>query len=229
MNINLKNVVGCICEMKTMDNEFIALGKINAYHYDDKSLEIVSSDGSEMLSLRYATKIRINVFNSEHGFLGLQGFVYIAHSSFWRLYDISCVGDNERRSYFRIKIRSQAEIEEIIEQEEAVENDPNAVDKQVTKYPCVVTSVSVSGVLIAPDNACNFHIGSKLMVSNFTVGESELMFSLRCSVKRTEYHDKLGKLYGCEFIELNDKEIEKLCQEIFAQQRLEIQRRRGTP
>lgn len=228
MNVNLDNLVGCLCEIRTMDNEFLVFGRINAYLSHDKSIEIVSADSSEMMNVRYGTKVRLKVFSSEHGYLGLEGFVYIAHSSFWRLYDIDCYGDNERRGYFRIKTRSKAEVEEFVEEDQTNETEPDAEAKQIVKYPCIVTSISISGVLIAVDDEVRrYHIGSMLFISNLAVGDSEHLFSLKCCVKRTDSHERLGWLYGCEFVDLNDKEIEKLCQAVFTQQRKEIQRRRG--
>ena len=228
MNFKMSNVIGCMCEIKTMDNELLAIGKISAYIAEDKSLEIVPCDGDEMPTAQYSTKVKINVFSSDHGFLGLDGFVYIAHSSFWRLYDVNCFGENERRSYFRIKNRSKAEAEEVVEKAKNQDSERFFEEEQVKTYPCIVTSISISGLLIAvDDDSCYYHVGTKLMIKNFAIGEGGSLFNLKCCVRRTDYHEKLGKLFGCEFVDLNDKDLEKLCQAIFAQQRIEIQRRRG--
>ena len=228
MNLKISNVIGCMCEIKTMDNELLAIGKINAFGAEDKTLEIVPCDGDQMPTAQYSTKVKINVFSSNHGFLGLDGFVYIAHGSFWRLYDVSCFGENERRSYFRIKNRSKAEVEEVIEKDKIEESERFFDEGQVKTYPCIVTSISISGLLIAvDDDNCFYRVGTKLLIKNFSIGEGGNRFNLKCCVKRTDYHERLGRLFGCEFVDLNDKDLEKLCQAIFAQQRIEIQRRRG--
>ena len=217
-----------MCEIKTMDNEFLAIGRISDFLPEDNSIEIVSCDGSDLPSMRYATKIKINIFGSKSGFLGLEGYVYIANSSFWRLYDVSSLGENERRSYFRIKTNSHAEVEEIIEREQPENDGQEATDEQTVKYPCTVMSVSISGALLAiDDEKCNFQVDSMLQINAFSVGESSQVFTLKCRVKRSENHERLGKLLGCEFTDLNDKEIQSLCQAIFAQQRLEIHRKKG--
>ncbi len=217
-----------MCEIKTMDNEFLAIGRISAYLPKNNSIEIVSCDGSDLPSMRYETKIKINIFGSKSGFLGLEGYVYIANSSFWRLYNVSSLGENERRSYFRIKISSRAEVEEITEQDQLENDGQEAADEQTVRYPCTVMSVSISGTLIAiDDESCNFQVGSMLQINAFSVGEGGQAFTLKCRVKRSENHERLGKLLGCEFTDLNDKEIQSLCQAIFAQQRLEIHRKKG--
>ena len=217
-----------MCEIKTMDNELLAVGKIGAYTAENKSLEIVPWEGDEMPTAQYSTKVKINVFSSDHGFIGLDGFVYIAHSRFWRLYDVNCFGENERRSYFRIKNRSKAEVEELVEKDELPDSERFFEEKQTKTYPCIVTSISISGLLIAvDDDSCSYRVGTTLLIKNFAVGEGNVLFNLKCCVRRTDYHERLGKLFGCEFIELNAKDLEKLCQAVFAQQRVEIQRRRG--
>lgn len=228
MNVNLNNVVGCLCEIKTIDNELLTLGRISAYIPEDKSIEIVPCEGNDMPNAQYSTKVKVNVFSSTFGYVGLYGFVYIAYSGFWRLYDVNCFSENERRSFFRITVRSKAEAEEIIKHDQTLDSQQDAVDNPVAKYPCIVTSISISGLLFAvDDDACNYQIGSTLMIKGFTVGESGHVFSLKCRVKRTDCHEKHGKLFGCEFLDFDDKVTERLCRDIFEQQRIEIQRGRG--
>jgi len=215
--VSLKNFVGCICEIKTIENELLVLGRISAvFDVEENSIEIVSSDGSDMPNVVFGTRVKINVFSNKFGFLGLEGQIYIAHNSFWRIYDIACFGENERRAYFRINNYSKAEVETETE------------DGVLLQYSCIVKSVSISGILIAvSDVECNFQIGTKLKVNDVAVGESQRTFDLKCIVRRVDFHSQHGRLYGCELQDMNELEIEKLCQAIFAQQRLEIKRRRG--
>lgn len=228
MKMSIDDVLGCICELKTMENQFLGMGRISAFHSTDNSVEIVSYDGGDMPSMRYATKVKVDVFGSKRSFLGLEGFVYISHDSLLKLYDVSIIGDSERRGFFRIKISSFAEAQEVFEQEQTAPDELTAGNEKIKKYICKVTSVSISGLLIAiDDESCNFRIGSILQINHFSVGGKEQVFSLKCRVTRIGNHEKLGRLMGCEFIDVRDKEVERLCQAIFAQQRLEIHRKRG--
>lgn len=215
--VSLKKFVGCVCEIKTIENELLVLGRISTVlDMEENSIEIVSSDGTDMPNVIFGTRVKINVFSNKYGFLGLEGQIYITHNSFWRIYDIACFGENERRGYFRINNYSVAEVETETE------------DGLLLQYPCIVKSVSISGILIAVgDVECSFQIGTKLAVNNVTVGESHKSFNFKCIVRRVDYHSKHGRLYGCELQDMNQFEVEKLCQAIFAQQRIEIQRRRG--
>ena len=223
LGINLNKLTGCLCEIKDYDNELIALGRISAASDSEgSSIDIVSNDGNDLPSMVYGTPVRINVFSSKHSYIGLEGYVYIAHNSFWRLSNVSCFGENERRAYFRLKTRSKAEVERVFESSEPGE------EPVVVSFPCIVTSVSISGALIAvDDDQCFFPVGTTLVIKNLKIGETSQIFNLRCCVRRTDLNPKLGRLFGCEFVGMGKKEVERLCQTIFAQQRIEIQRRRG--
>ena len=218
MNGRLADYVGCACEVKTMENDLLLVGKLRNVINDDngQALEIVSSDGEDMPTAAYGIPVKINVFNSKLGYLGLGGKVYITHNKFWRINEISSLGENERRGYFRIKIHSHAEV--------IGPDKTNAVKP----FKCVVTSISLSGLLIAVDDEdCYFRIGSELEVHGLRVGDGQEIFSVKCTVMRVDEHHSLGKLFGCQFVEMKGKEADRLCQEIFRKQRQDIQKRRG--
>jgi hypothetical protein len=231
----LSGVNGCLCEIKTMDNEFLALGRVGSYQSEEKTLEVVACDDVLMPSAPYATKVKVSVFTKKRGFLLMEGFTYITHKSFWRLYDVSSLGENERRSYFRLKTFSPAEVEAIPSPPAPSAPAGSAEATQaatpaepVKTFPCVVTSISVSGLLLAVDDPdCRYGLGSVLRVKSFTVGQTDQHFTLKCRVMRTDRHEKLGRLFGCAFIDLGAKEVERLCHAIFAQERIEIRRKRG--
>lgn len=223
---DFEDVFGCLCEIKTMENELLAIGRIGVYLPEDRSLVVVPCEGDEMPNVRYATRVKVNVSHSR-GLIDLYGSVYIAHSSFWRLFDLSFYGRSERRGNFRIRIRSRAVVGQIAER--STKEGQDAADGQAVQYPCLVTSVSLSGLLIAVDDAaCSYRIGARLQVSGLSIGEDSHVFNLQCRVKRKDRHEQLGRLFGCEITDLDGREVEKLCQAIFAQQRRDIQRKHGT-
>lgn len=218
-----------------MDNEFLALGRIGAYQMEEKTLEVVACDDVVMPSAPYATKVKVSVFTKKRGFLLLEGFTYITNKGFWRMYDVSSLGENERRSYFRLKTFSPAQVEVIPPPPEPPASPESAQGKEVAvpaervkSFPCMVTSVSVSGLLFAIDDPdCRYGLGSVVRVMSFAIGETGERFTLNCRVMRTDKHEKLGRLFGCAFIDLGTKEVERLCHAIFAQERIEIRRKRG--
>lgn len=218
MNGSLGDYIGCACEIKTMENDLLMVGKIRNVIYDDngQALEIASSDGEELPTAAYGIPVKINIFNSKLGYLGLGAKIYISHSSFWRVNEISPLGENERRGYFRIKIHSHAEV-----------IGPD-ITNTIRKFKCMITSVSLSGLLLAVDDEnCYFREGTELEVLSFRIGDGREIFDFTCAVKRVDDHHTLGKLYGCQYLNMNNKSTDRLCQEIFAKQRQDIQKRRG--
>lgn len=220
MNGRLVDYVGCACEVKTMDNDLLMVGKIRAVISEDsgQALEIVSSDGEELPTAAYGIPVKLNIFNSKLGFLGVGGRVYITHNTFWRINDISTLGVSERRGYFRIKVHTYAEV-----------TGPSKAN-EIKSYKCLVTSVSLSGLLMAiEDDSSYFREGTDLEVRGLRVGESPESFNVKCEVRRIDENQAIGKLYGCQFVEMKTKETDRLCQEIFAKQRQDIQKKRGRP
>ena len=217
MDGRLADYVGCACEVKTMDNDLLVLGKIRSVLDDDgQAIEIVSYNGDSMPAAAYGIPIKINIFNNKKGFLSLGGKVYITHESFWRINEISTFGENERRSYYRLKIHTNA-----------VSTGPDKTNT-TRNFKCLVTSVSLSGILIAvDDDDCYYRDGTEIEVRGLKVCEDHESFNVKCVVNRIDENHLLGKLYGCRFVNMSGKESDRLCKEIFAKQRLDIQRRRG--
>ena len=217
MNGRLADYVGCACEVKTMDNDLLVVGKIRSVLDDDEqAIEIVSFNGDTMPAAAYGIPIKLNVFNSKNGFLSLGGKVYITHESFWRINDISTYGENERRGYYRLKIHTHAEV---------IGPDKTST---IRAFKCLVTSVSLSGILIAVDeDDCYFRDGTEIEVRGLKVNDGNESFNVKCTVNRIDENHLLGKLYGCRFEKMSGRDSDRLSKEIFAKQRQDIQRRRG--
>lgn len=217
MEENLADYIGCSCEIITMDNDLLQVGRIRSVIDDEKglALEIESSDGEEMMTAAYELPVKINIFSNKLGFLGLGGRIYIAHGTFWRINEITAIGKNERRNYFRVKVHTLAEVV-----------GPDTAN-EIKSFKCAVKSVSLSGLLLAVDDeSCFFPSGTELEVRGLRVRTEGSFFNVRCKVCRTDEHHALGKLYGCQYMQIDPKDTDRLCQEIFAKQRDDIQRKR---
>ena len=218
----ISNYIGCSCEIYTADNDLLAVGKLKGLRTEPcLTVELASSDGGDIPKVNPGTEIKICLISNKLGFLGLYGRVYIVHELFWRVDEVRILGDQERRGYFRVKNHSNARIS-------PVDDSAKLTDPCDTVYQGTVTNVSLSGLLFAIDtDKCLFKVDTRLRVAGFSIGESPHRFTIFCRVRRVMQHPVAGRLYGCEFEKLDDKESDKLCQALFAQQRIEIQRRRG--
>lgn len=218
MNEHLDDYIGCSCEVKTMDNDLLLSGKIKSVFEDEKgqAIEIISPDGEDMLTAAYGLPVKINMYSNKCGFIGLGGKIYISNCDFWRINEINTLGENERRDYFRIKTHTYAKV-----------IGPNTENK-IKAFKCTVISVSLSGVLFAvDDDSCYFPVGTQIEVRGLRVLLDGSFFDVRCEVCRVDESRKLGKLYGCKFLEQDPRDTDRLCQNIFAKQRCDIKKRRG--
>ena len=206
-----------------MENDLLLAGRLRAVLLDDngaQAIELISLDGGEMPNAAYGLVVKISVFSGKAGFLSLGGRIYITHGTFWRINEIKTYGDNERRDYFRIKTRTQAKVSGPLHDKE---------EKRRT-FKCSVTSVSLSGALLAvSDESCPFREGEELQISGLKVEEdrNSEIFTVKATVRRVAPQSAGGKLYGCKFADMTEKDTDRLCQAIFAKQRLDIQHRRG--
>ena len=206
-----------------MENDLLLAGRLRAVLLDDngaQAIELISLDGGEMPNAAYGLIVKISIFSGKAGFLSLGGRIYITHGTFWRINEIKTYGDNERRDYFRIKTRTQARV-----------SGPLRVNEERRgTYKCSVTSVSLSGVLLAVnDDSCPFGEGEELQISGLKVEEdrNSEIFNVKATVRRIAPQAAGGKLLGCKFEDMTEKDTDRLCQAIFAKQRLDIQHRRG--
>lgn len=222
MSGRITDYVGSVCEVRTMENDLLLAGRLRAVLLDnngEQAIELVSLDGGEMPNAAYGLSVKISVFSGKVGFLSFGGKIYITHGTFWRINDIRTYGENERRDYFRIKTRTLAKVTGPLKAQEA--------ERQT--YKCYVTSVSLSGTLIAVnDENCWFREGEELQINGLKVEEDRNsdIFDVKATVKRIVPQSG-GRLYGCKFTDMTEKDTDRLCQAIFAKQRLDIQHRRG--
>ena len=206
-----------------MENDLLLAGRLRAVLLDDsgeQAIELISLDGGDMPNAAYGMIVKISVFSGKSGFLSLGGRIYITHGTFWRINEIRTYGDSERRDYFRIKTRTVAKVSGPLRERE---------DRRWA-YKCNVTSVSLSGVLLAvSDDSCPFREGEELQISDLKVEEdrNSEIFSAKALVCRIAPQNVGGKIFGCKFLDMSEKDTDRLCQAIFAKQRLDIQHRRG--
>lgn len=223
MSGRLTDYVGSVCEVRTMENDLLLAGRLRAVLLDnngEQAIELISLDGGEMPNAAYGLFVKISVFSGKAGFLSLGGKIYITHGTFWRINDIRTYGENERRDYFRVKTRTLAK----------VTGPLKAQEEERRTCKCYVTSVSLSGTLIAVnDENCWFHEGEELQINGLKIEEDRNsdIFTVKATVKRIVHQNNGDRLYGCKFTDMTEKDTDRLCQAIFAKQRLDIQHRRG--
>ncbi|MEM1485286.1 PilZ domain-containing protein [Oscillospiraceae bacterium PP1C4] len=195
-----------ICEIKTMENELIATGIIREITPD--YIEIV--DKFNNLSLvRYATQLKITIFNSKVGFRVIVGRVYTSTTEFLRIVDIINLLDYERRSFFRVETKLTGHMTVT----EKAENQQELAGKTDT-INITIKNLSLGGALIASEYP--LETGDKAAIG-FKLKRKEMLF--QCVVRRIKEGNADHLLYGCEFLNASQKQINELCNYIFQRQR----------
>jgi len=200
-----------ICEIKTMENELIAIGFIR--DITPEYIEVV--DKFENLSLiRYETQLKITIFNSKLGIRVLIGRVYISTIEFLRIVDVINLLDYERRSFFRVetKLLGHMRVTKKAQTGQALPEDPNAIQIKIK-------NLSLGGALI--ESQYPLETGDRVTIT-FKLNHWESVFE--CVIRRIKEVNTDQTRYGCEFLNASPKQMNELCSYIFQRQR-ELHRR----
>ncbi len=216
----LENYIGSVCELKTMANELVYQGKLTAVLYDPiEMIEVSASDGGRMPLYEIDTPLKINVVNSKLGTLALGGRLYIANDDFWRVREIKLYNNFERRNFFRVNLCANGKA--------AKDNEEHELEKmlEVVEYPAQLVDISLSGVLFSTE--AEFELNDRVRLSEVYLDATNQPFLFFCKIVRVGEKGAQGRMYGCEFVDLDNREADRLCRAVFALQRAAIKRKKG--
>ena len=128
-----KDYEGSVCEIKTMENELIAIGKIK--EISQKYIKI-NNEKKELQIVDYGTSIKVNVFNGKNGFRVLVGNVYTSTKSDMSVDNVINLVDKERRNFFRVDMEISAK----------VVFKKTAMDMYPTEADVTIMDMSLSGL-----------------------------------------------------------------------------------
>lgn len=128
----------------------------------------------------------------------IEGEIASEHEFFWRLEDLKLVRVKNDRAFFRVETNLKARI---LHMERFVAGE----------MPARVMNISAGGAAIG--TKCQCCKGDKLLLKVKLLTEEE-DWNLFCQVLRIEEHGVSGFVYGCQFIELSEKERERLLESV---------------
>lgn len=205
----VKDYEGSVCEIKTMDNDLIAIGKIQ--EINDKILRI-SSQKKELKVVDYGTLIKVNIFNADLGFRVIVGNVYTSTKGEISIASVLSLVNRERRNFFRVDMDLNAKL---IYNESAY---------RTREIHVKVLDMSLSGIRFQ----CNtiFNVGSQVSVSLCLNNQKNHSFP--CKIVRSITNGEGEELqYGCEFTGSNEDASDALCSFLFQKQREFLNRRKN--
>lgn len=202
-----------------MDNDLLFLGRVRGVR-DNLSLtmDIVSADGSPLLSWRYGVPVKLSLYRSQGDMLVVGGKVYAANAECWRISGISAYQNAERRGFFRVQAYVDCSVQEDGEHVEVVV-------PEVEKFPARIINISLSGVLFSSKH--RFIKGEVVVLDGLRLAQDQKPFCIRCVVLDSDAQSAAGYMHRCKFLALDGKESDRLCKAIFYLQREAIKKRKG--
>lgn len=199
-----------VCEIKTMENELIAIGKIK--EISEKYVRIYNKN-KELKVVDYGKLIKVNIFNTQIGFRVIVGNVYTSTRSELSIVGVSSLVDRERRHFFRVDMDLGAKL---LFKGKAFSNDEIEIR---------VLDMSLSGLRFKTTR--NFNVGDMVSVELDLNKKKNLNFP--CKIVRSIEGDNDSEeyQYGCEFTGKQNESSDALCSFLFQKQREFLNSRRN--
>lgn len=221
--------VGSICELKSLDNRLIAVGRI--IKIDFEALEIAAGEDEYMPLIQYRLPVKIHV-HSQHGNRVLVGITYLSTDRFTRLEEVKPLQDFERRGAFRVNSGVQGTLSPLISQtqrrafeEKLASLPPEEAEALEAKTFCRVNVVDISLTGVRLSSPRPLHELEQFILEFQPV---KLPMSLHIKVERLIRMPDETLQYGCSFVDIQDRQTDLLCRDLFTLQRLEKSRRENT-
>lgn len=209
---------GKSCEIKSLMNDILSVGIIAKVDDFEGTMDIVPQEGGFLATLPYNHPVKLILNIPKFGFRLMLGRVYLSSGELLRLVDIGTHQTVERRQYFRINTEKIAIITFINskkDDEEGKEPETMEVD---------LKDISLGGVRIASKRI--FTPGEQFSITYTLIKyKAEMM----CTVAREIFMEAQRPgvhQYGCTFINVTDKQLDKLCGDLFEMQRVQISKKK---
>ncbi len=197
-----KEYEGSVCEIKTMANELIAIGRIK--EVSSKILKI-HNNKKELQIVDYGTPIKINVFNAKIGFRVLVGSIYTSTPKEMAIDSVYNLVEKERRNFFRVDMDIPAKV--------IFKKSPR--DMYPTETDVTIMDMSLSGLKFRTEY--EFKVNKTFSIELSL--DQKKYSSFQCQVIRIIDVEEERYLYGCEFVYSKSEDADLLCSFLFKKQR----------
>ena len=208
-----KEYAESVCEIKTMDNVLMAIGKIK--NVTERYL-VLYSRKKEFRIMDFGEALKVNIFNTKLGFKVIVGNVYTSTKGELNLMNVSIIASQERRNFFRVDMCLDAKV--------IYRNRGPSREADVK-----VLDMSLSGLRFKSD--LEFSEGSivsivlKLTPNGHGVGKEH---TFPCEIIRIiPNEDENMFQYGCQFTGDYEDSSDALCSFLFKKQRESLNENRS--
>lgn len=218
-----------ICEVKTMENELLVVGRVKQVVSKlSLCLDIIEAEGNLMPLTFYGAPLKIVLHSSANGMLVIGGKVYLCNKAFWRVSNLVEFQNVERRGYFRVSTDATGMAAPLVNVNTAgivSETEDGEEVQEPPTYSVQLINISLSGVLFVSEH--RFAAMQYLHLHSFQLSDDPTPFSLVCRVRRCDEETSAGYLCRCSFEDVHQRDSDRLCKAIFAVQREIIQKRKS--
>lgn len=210
----VKEYAESVCEVKTMNNTMIAIGKIK--DVTEKYVRIYSNK-NELRILSFGEELKVNIFNTKLGFKVIVGFVYTSTKGELSLINSSVIADKEKRKFFRVDMDIDAKII-FRKRGPSQEIDVKILDMSLSGLRFKSNHKFEKDTIVSA--VLDLSIDGKGKRKNHT---------FPCKIVRVinDENDKDNEIqYGCEFTGDHDESSDALCSFLFKKQREFLNSRR---
>lgn len=201
----VKEYAESVCEIKTMNNTMIAVGKI--MDVTEKYVRIYNNK-NELRVLSFGEQIKVNIFNTKLGFKVIVGYVYTSTRGELSLINSSVLADKENRNFFRVDMDIDAKI--IFRRR----GPSHEIDVKVV-------DMSLSGLRFKSEH--KFEVGtivSAVIDLRLDKKSPSKEHTFPCKIVRIITEENKKEIqYGCAFTGNHDDLSDSLCSFIFKKQR----------
>lgn len=209
--------VGMLLEVLNSSNEILFRARVEEFNGD--SMKIVNESGGPMPVVMYNTEFKLRGHTNNQTTI-YHGTVCGSTATMWKLDQITNWSTWERREFFRQNIS----VEALVQRVKSVHDKEGDTPLRGPTVKCKLLDVSGGGVLLGCDQ--NYEWGDELRVGHAEIIPGSEPFSFHCTVRRAQ-EARYTNLYGCQFLNINPAEQDRLIRAIFLLQREEAKRLRG--
>lgn len=212
---SLREAVGSLCELRSMDNSLIFLGRLQDY---DGDAVLITGDGAgEVPPVVYNTPFKVVVHAHGQPVRTWRGAVCGSAPGFWKLDRLRPAHASELRAHFRQVSMVHANALCVNALYPSHRSLPRA-----RPHPAIIMDISLGGLQLRSRET--FESGDWLLLTDVDLSPqpSPRPFVLTCQVRWAE-QARNGSICGCLFAPMDPAEQDRLCAAIFELQRLDIQ------
>jgi hypothetical protein len=219
--------IGSLCEIKSINNESLAVGSI--IKIDNEALEVAAAEGDRMPLLQYRTPVKMFVNNLRLGTFILVGIAYLSTENFARIEEVKPLQEFERRRAFRVNTDVMGEMSLLMTETElaalsAEPAGPGGETHGEAAFSDIVAvrivDISLTGLRLQTDS--RLRPGARYYVEFKLLGKTTGL----CLRVQRRIESPGGSLqYGGIFFDFSERQMDMLCKDLFQLQRMERQRR----